>query len=478
MKGIVSKIATSSLVIALAMAGGVSSSVAQRRGFEVRQATDEASRQAATFSEQAARALRDGRLDEAREAMEQAVALSPRDAGYRLLLADIYLKGGRFASARATYADVLELDSSQSRAALGYALAQIALGNARAAVNQLDAYVDRAPPADIGLAYALAGETRRAIAILEPAARGFGATPRLRQNLALAYALAGDWRRARAVAAQDVSPADLPARMEQWAAFARPDAGPTRVAGLLGVRPVADPGQPVRLALNRPDEVRIAAAAPAPEAAPVALAAAAPQAPLPAPAPAPTADSGWGLPAEPVPSAPAAPVRVAEAEPAEAPTYYAPAPQPVPAQSAREVRLARAAQSLTAPAPRFLRAAREVRPTAPIFPRANPAAGADDGAYVVQIGAFSSEANAEAGWLTLSSRYGLRGRAPVTTTIAVGGRMLHRVAVAGFAGEADARRLCASIRAEGGACFVRQRAGDASIRWAARYAPNANRRDV
>jgi Flp pilus assembly protein TadD len=442
MKGIVSKIATSSLVIALAMAGGVSSSVAQRRGFEVRQATDEASRQAATFSEQAARALRDGRLDEAREAMEQAVALSPRDAGYRLLLADIYLKGGRFASARATYADVLELDSSQSRAALGYALAQIALGNARAAVNQLDAYVDRAPPADIGLAYALAGETRRAIAILEPAARGFGATPRLRQNLALAYALAGDWRRARAVAAQDVSPADLPARMEQWAAFARPDAGPTRVAGLLGVRPVADPGQPVRLALNRPDEVRIAAAAPAPEAAPVALAAAAPQAPLPAPA---RNRSG---------------------------------PQPVPAQSAREVRLARAAQSLTAPAPRSLRAAREVRPTAPIFPRANPAAGADGGAYVVQIGAFSSEANAEAGWLTLSSRYGLRGRAPVTTTIAVGGRTLHRVAVAGFAGEADARRLCASVRAEGGACFVRQRAGDASIRWAARYAPNAIRRDV
>jgi hypothetical protein len=31
-------------------------------------------------------------------------------------------------------------------------------------------------------------------------------------------------------------------------------------------------------------------------------------------------------------------------------------------------------------------------------------------------------------------------------------------------------RLCQSIKAKGGACFVRTKAGDAPVQWAARYA--------
>ena len=34
----------------------------------------------------------------------------------------------------------------------------------------------------------------------------------------------------------------------------------------------------------------------------------------------------------------------------------------------------------------------------------------------------------------------------------------------------EAQRLCGQIRGQGGYCFVRAAAGDASIRWAARYA--------
>ena len=178
------------------------------------------------------------------------MALSPRDAGYRQLLADIYLKQGRFASARTTYADVLELDPSNVRAALSVALLQIAEGNPTGAAARLEELDGRAPAADLGLAFALAGRGDRAVQILEEAARAPGATARTRQNLALAYAMTGDWRRARAVAAQDLSPAELPARLQQWAAFARPGAGQTRVAALLGVTPAEDPGQPVRLALR------------------------------------------------------------------------------------------------------------------------------------------------------------------------------------------------------------------------------------
>jgi cell division septation protein DedD len=187
------------------------------------------------------------------------------------------------------------------------------------------------------------------------------------------------------------------------------------------------------------------------------------------------------------------PVRVAEATPApvaapvpastpaaEAPTYYAPAPVAPPVRTAAEARFADAARVLDDPRPRFVRAARVTLPSAPIFRRANPAAArGGNSPYVVQIGAFSNETNAEAGWLTLASRYGLAGRAPLTTTIDLGGRVMHRVAIAGFASEADARQLCGGIKAQGGVCFVRERAGDASIRWAARYAPDARRqRDV
>jgi hypothetical protein len=97
---------------------------------------------------------------------------------------------------------------------------------------------------------------------------------------------------------------------------------------------------------------------------------------------------------------------------------------------------------------------------------------------VVQLGAFRSEANAERGWQQVSARYGLTGRRPLTTTFRHGGETLHRVSVSGFATNADAQRLCGQIRGNGGVCFVRTSAGDASIRWAARYDGNPRQRRV
>lgn len=458
------KIAASTLIVSLTMTAGSTQSGAMRR-----QPTAPASPTAAQLRDQAVAALRLGHTAEALGAMEQAVAAAPRDAGFRLALADVYLRSGRFESARATFADVLELDPANVRAGMSFALTQIALGRSAAALGQLAELEGRASGADLGLAYALAGRTDRAIEILEPLARSQSATARTRQNLALSYALAGDWRRARAVAAQDISPADLPNRMTQWAAMARPDAGPTRVAGLLGVTPAMDPGQPVQLALSQPQPapVRVAAAVPAP----VAVASA-------------DSVSDWGLPAAPQAAVPApeaapAPVEVAVAE---APTYYTPAPQaPVEAPSEAEVQYALAARSLSEPAPAVVRTAAVSLPPATAFRRAAPrpasapAVNAGNSRYVVQLGAFSNEANAERAWVETQRRFGLTPYAPLTATINHDGRTLHRVAVAGFASQSDAQRLCGTIRARGGTCFVRSNAGDASIRWAARYAGGRTR---
>lgn len=485
------KIAASATILSMVLVSTAAQSGEMRRAD--RQAAP-ANRDAAQLHADALRAVQEGRLPAAQDAMEQAVAIAPRDAGYRLLLADIYMRSGRFQSARATYADVIEIDPSNSRAGLGIALMEIALGRTGAAISRLYDLEGRAPGADVGLGLALAGRTERAIEILEPLARGYSSTPRIRQNLALAYALAGDWRRARAVAAQDISPALLQARLEQWAAIARPDAVQLRVAGLLGVNPVADPGQPTRLALTAPVETQVALAEAAPvdvqlpaaPSRPVELAAiAAPVIPAPAvpAAPAPAAQvSDWGLPVQPE----AAPVQVVQASApapavvAEAPTYYTPAPAaPEQAPTPAEVDYAFAARSLSQPAPTVIRAAAVSLPAPPAFRRAAPRqpVRAGNSRFVVQLGAFSNEANAERAWVNAQNRFGLRAHAPLTATVNLNGRTLHRVAVAGFAGQADARQLCNTIRAQGGTCFVRLNAGDASIRWAARYA-NPRSRNV
>jgi Flp pilus assembly protein TadD len=520
------KIASSAAIVAMTMAGVTSPSAATRRLEPVR-ADSRTDRAAAQLYDQASRALQQGQLAEAVTLIEQAVALSPRDAGYRILLADAYLKSGRFDSARATYADVIALDPSNVRASLSVALIQIAQGRPAEAVGILDAIADRAPAGDIGLAYALAGQSDRAVQLLESAARSPMATPRTRQNLALAYAFAGDWRRARAIAAQDISPADIDARMAEWAVLARPGAGAAQIASLLGTAPGADPGQPTRLAL-------------APSgAAPVAIAVIAQAAPVEA-APAPSR-AQFAPARTPAPE----PIEVAavDARPAEAPAFWvAPdtyqeeaiaegvAPEPVRAPSPRRSRVARAASRVPAAEPFAVEARYDVpaissqedgpAPEAPILPAfeapARPApvsrpvaaarapAAPRRSAYVraaataplprpilerprairsgnapvvVQLGAFTTEANAERAWGQVSRRYGLAGRRPLTTTFNYQGRTLHRVSVSGFASNADAQRLCGQIRGAGGVCFVRGAAGDASIRWAARYA-NPRQRNV
>jgi len=484
------RMAASTVMVSLTMVGSTTQSLAMRQGMtSQRAAATDADRQASRLHEQAVRDLREGRLDVAQGAMERAVGLSPRDAGYRLLLADIYLRQGRFDSARATFADVLELDPSNVRAGLSFALTQIALGRPGSAVAQLDNMAGNAPAADVGLAFALAGQPQRAIEILEPAARSHTATARVRQNLALSYALAGDWRRARAIAAQDLSPADIDGRMQQWAAMARPDAGATQVASLLGVTPVSDPGQPAALALAQPAPVQVAAVAEVPAAA----------APATVVQVAAVRDSDWGLPqAAPAAVEQSSPVAVAAVQPQvaavvpaaeiqpERVAYYAAPAAPVApveepeAPSAAEVQQAVAARSLVRAAPAIVRTAAVALPPAPIFRRAAPQAPAmrsGNSRFVVQLGAFISEANAERAWVNAQRRFGLNGRAPLTASVNMGGRTLHRVAIAGFAGQGDAQRLCGSIRARGGVCFVRTQAGDASIRWAARYA-NPRQRNV
>jgi Flp pilus assembly protein TadD len=414
-------------------------------------------------------AVKAGALDVALGHAETAVELSPRDLGYRMLLADLYLKDGRFQSAEATFEDVLTLDPSNVRAGLSVALTRIALGRQGGAIAQLDE-MPSAPPADLGLAYALAGEHGRAIEILELAARSTEASARVRQNLALAYALSGDWQKARTTAGQDVSADQLGARLEQWAKIAQPRESWDQVAALLGVSPKADDGQPLRLALAR-------------EADGVALAAAAPAEPAPALAAAPVRQVAIGGPAAEAASqaqfaeAPAAPVAAApmaewvSADPAV--TETAP-PSPDAEEADTRPVYAAAVESLVTPQAPVLRASAPAAPAPRIFdraPKAKPALrAAGAGRFAVQLGAFASATAVERAWASAYKRYGFTSHTPLSTTVKLPKGTFHRLSVAGFASHADAARVCQTVKAKGGVCFVRSVAGDAPVQWAARYA--------
>jgi len=406
------------------------------------------------FATRAQSALAANDLNAAVSLAEQAVENSPRDAGFRALLGNSYLASGRFASAESAYEDSLSLVGSQPQIILKLALVQIAQGKNEEAKSLLAMAQSVLDPADTGLALALAGDPQSAVAVLEPAARAIGADSRVRQNLALAYAFAGNWDQARVVAAQDVPGDQLDGRIQQWMALVNPARASDQVAAFIGIQPAAgDPGQPVRLALNKVDATRQAVAQPievpqAPVEAPPAVAVV----DLPPPAVEPVAVAA----AEPMPAPLPEPVAAPEPAPVAVAAY-----EPVPAVEASPIRQARPALS---PA-----AVRLAEPVAKLRRASLSKSHAGKSGAVVQLGAFSSRDRVELAWSRVTSKYSmLRGYTPVSARFDSGKGTVYRLSVKGFESDRDARLLCESLKRSGRACFVRASSGDAPVRFASR----------
>lgn len=376
---------------------------------------------AAKLAGKANKALAKHHADQAVTLAEQAVSLSPRDAGYRNLLGRAYLQAGRFASAVQAFSDVLAIDPADGRAALNLALAQTATGEWVAARETLSAHAARIAIGDRGLALALAGDPAGGIALLSEAARDPAATATVRQNLALALALDGRWVEARTVASVDMSPDQVDQRLVEWASFARPQSAAQQVAALLGVKPAEDRGQPVQLALTAPGD-----------APPVAVAQAAADIVAPerdiAPAAAPVERASVVRPA--ITFAPRREIVQA------LPSHYG---RPDRVRSPGTVRMA---------------AARPARPVG-------------SGTYYVQLGAFDNAAVAQDAWRRMAhSVPRLAALPPQAMQATVRGTSFYRLSVGGLA-RADAASLCGRIRAQGDRCFVRTHAGEQLANWAA-----------
>lgn len=443
------KLAASSLVLGATLVGCNPSA----KQIGIASASTKAVRGADSAAAKAEKALKGGDHATAIAQAERAVAASPRDPAYRMLLGQAYLAGGRFVSAEAAFHDTLTLDPANGRAALNLALVQIGLGRPDIARNTLARTGELIGDTDRGLALALAGDTAGAIDTLTPAARAEGAGAQVRQNLALAYALAGQWAEARTIAAQDVPGDQLDQRLAGWAAFASPRNSWDQVAALLGVKFVLDRGQPEALAL-------------APDAGPVAPQQALAQAETPEQMFAPTeAEAGDDS---------SAPVEVAAAEPAPAaaaasePVETAQASAPAAVLAAIQQVVFGPREEVVQPIPASLIRAANAPAKQRVAVRA-----AGQGKFVVQLGSFSNAARAEAAWKRAVGRYGsLAAYAPSGEAFRAGAGTVHRMGVSGFASRAEANQVCASVRASGGECFVRAATSQPQAQWAQRAAAN------
>ena len=164
---------------------------------------------------------------------------------------------------------------------------------------------------------------------------------------------------------------------------------------------------------------------------------------MPAPAmPAPVASTPVAAPVTPVP---AAKVQAPPAKPV-APPVKAAAATPKPAPVAKVAAPAKPSAPASAP-PKQL--------AANIPPAAQAAAAS--GAYVLQIGAYKSQGEADAAWNTYKAKHAalLSGYSPNVAQADLGDKgVWYRLRIAGFSSKDVASALCDRLKADGGSCFL------------------------
>ncbi len=108
--------------------------------------------------------------------------------------------------------------------------------------------------------------------------------------------------------------------------------------------------------------------------------------------------------------------------------------------------------SVSAPAVQQpVRKTRKVVAANRIFPGVK---GAANGSHLVQLGSFSSKANAERAWSIFLSRNPELARFDRKLTEAyVNGKRFYRVSAAGF-DRSSARQMCSNVKVRGGACIL------------------------
>jgi cell division protein FtsN len=162
----------------------------------------------------------------------------------------------------------------------------------------------------------------------------------------------------------------------------------------------------------------------------------------PVPKPAPVAKT-QAPPAKPV----APPTKMAEATPAPKPAAKTPAPKAATAAPAPP----------SAPLAPAAAAPKQLAANAPPAPAPVAQVPAASGAYVLQIGAYKSQAEADGAWNTYKAKHAalLAGYSPNVAQADLGDKgTWYRLRIAGFSSKDVASALCDRLKADGGGCFL------------------------
>ena len=148
------------------------------------------------------------------------------------------------------------------------------------------------------------------------------------------------------------------------------------------------------------------------------------------------------------------PTKMAEATPAPKPTPAAKAP--APATPAPKAATAAPAQP-SAPLAPATAAPKQLAANAPPAPAPVTQAPVASGAYVLQIGAYKSQAEADGAWNTYKAKHAalLAGYSPNVAQADLGDKgTWYRLRIAGFSSKDVASALCDRLKADGGGCFL------------------------
>jgi len=144
----------------------------------------------------------------------------------------------------------------------------------------------------------------------------------------------------------------------------------------------------------------------------------------------------------------------------QAPARSAPPPQPraaaAPVQRNVPLSLSPGAEQAPAPAPQP-----QTAPVAPtrLAPQAGSTASSSAGGYAVQVSSRRSEADAQAAFRSLQSKFPgqLGGRQPLIRRVDLGDKgIYYRTMVGPFGSPDEAKQLCEQLKAAGGSCFVQR----------------------
>ena len=173
-----------------------------------------------------------GRLDEARETLQKAVSVEPRDIEARLALGRVQLPVDPPA-AEASFQEVLRQDGQNAAAWNNLGIARDLQGHHAEAAGAYRKAIAAAPEmaaarVNLALSLAILGQGHEAIGLLRPLAEQPGATRKVRENYAAVLAMTGDRQAAEHILAANMPANELAPALDVLASLRTPGESVTR----------------------------------------------------------------------------------------------------------------------------------------------------------------------------------------------------------------------------------------------------------